>query len=275
MDTNKNSYTILYAALMVVVVAAILAFASMSLKDRQQRNIDIETKKTILMSVDLVSDLDNQKDKSTYVENQYDKYIKPVIVNAKGEIVEGDAFKVNLSEQTKIIKAAAALEGDARAKALESVKLPLFICTMDNGSTVNIIPVYGAGLWGPIWGYVAVESDCETVYGATFAHKSETPGLGAEIATANFQSKFKGRKIFSDGLFTSVLVVKGGADPNSVNQVDAISGGTITSKALESAIRSWIECYLPYMNSIKTSVPMTEIVPAQEATQATETAEVK
>ncbi len=251
MDTNKNSYTIIYSTVMVVVVAALLAFVSMTLKDRQQRNIDNETQKTILSSVNLVPDIETAADKSAYVQDQYNKYITPLVFNTKGEKVEGEAFKVNLSEQTKLIKAAEALEGEARAKALENVKLPLFQCKMDDGSIVNIIPVYGAGLWGPIWGYIALQSDNETIYGATFAHKGETPGLGAEIATTHFSKQFEGKKIYEDGVFTSVIIAKGGAKPDTVNEVDAISGGTITSRALETAIRSWVSLYSSFLGQNK------------------------
>ena len=112
---------------------------------------------------------------------------------------------------------------------VSKLTLPVFVCTLDDGSKVEIFPIYGAGLWGPIWGYVSLKNDYNTIYGATFLHKGETPGLGAEIATPMFSDQFKG----------------------SAHEIDAISGGTITSRALENAIRRWLEYYEPYLEKQK------------------------
>ena len=251
MDTNKNSYTIIYSIVMVVLVAAVLAIVATGLKERQQQNIDMEKQSSILASVNLTKGADEADSKIEFYNNLYNKYIKAVTVDVNGQVMESvDAFKVDLAAQSKIIAKAASLEGQAKLDALKNVKLPVFQCNL-NGEMVNIFPVYGPGLWGPIWGYVAVESDNNTIYGATFDHKGETPGLGAEIATAWFQEQFKGKQLFAEGTFSSVIVAKGGAAEGSTNEVDAISGGTITSKSLEKAIRSWIELYIPYMNSLK------------------------
>jgi Na+-transporting NADH:ubiquinone oxidoreductase subunit C len=210
MDTNNNTYTVIYATIMVVIVAALLALASYLLKDRQQRNVELETKQQILKSVKLGGDSENAPDKATYIESLYAKHIA----------------------EEKIEK--------------EDETLKLYICTMDSGEKMYIIPVHGTGLWGPVWGYVALKSDFNTIYGTTYDHKSETPGLGAEIATPEFSKQFEGKQIFTNGVFKSILVVKGGADPASTNQVDAISGGTITSKAVEEMLFKSIEHYLEY-----------------------------
>ena len=128
-------------------------------------------------------------------------------------------------------------------------ELPLYICTFDNSEKVYIVPVHGAGLWGPIWGYVALQSDFNTIYGATFDHKGETPGLGADINTTWFGGQFTGKQIFKDGEFCSVEVVKGGADKSNPHQVDAISGGTITSKGLEKMLLDSFGDYLDFFKS--------------------------
>ena len=134
---------------------------------------------------------------------------------------------------------------------VSKLTLPVFVCTLDDGSKVEIFPIYGAGLWGPIWGYVSLKDDYNTIYGATFLHKGETPGLGAEIATPNFSNQFIGKSIFDGGSLVSVTVVKGGAPEGSAHEIDAISGGTITSRALENAIRQWLEYYEPYLEKQK------------------------
>ncbi|MEG0518406.1 MAG: NADH:ubiquinone reductase (Na(+)-transporting) subunit C [Bacteroidales bacterium] len=252
MDTNKNSYTIIYATVLVVFVAAVLAFVSSSLKDQQQRNIDVEKQLSLLFSVGLAQDVASAPDKNTYVESEYNKYIKAAfIVNYKGETVEGDAFKVDLKEQFDIMKQVAAATDAAKQDELKAkIKLPVFMCVLDN-KDVYILSCYGAGLWGPIWGYLAIDSNFDTIYGATFSHKGETPGLGAEIAIPAFSNQFKNKELFTNGTFSPILIVKGGAPAGSTHEVDAISGGTITSKALEGTITSWLEYYLPYMEAEK------------------------
>ena len=214
---------------MVVVVAVLLALASYLLKDRQQRNVALETKQQILKSVKLGLDAAEQDDKATYLEGLYDKYIAETKVTSGTE------------------------------------EMTLYICTMDNGEKLYIVPVHGTGLWGPVWGYVALKSDFNTIYGTTYDHKGETPGLGAEISTPEFSKQFEGKQIFTNGVFKSVMVVKGGADPASTNEVDAISGGTITSKAVEEMLFKSIEHYLEYFKIAASAAPA-EGLPVADST---------
>ena len=217
---NKQGilYTFLYAAVMVILVAALLAFLAESLKPLQNKNVEIAKKIDMLRSINIDSNAENAETK--YVEHIVNTYV----LNAKGDKVDGvDAFSLDLSKEIK--------------KADSDRLYPIFECKTDNGLKY-IIPLRGAGLWGPIWGYISLNDDKNTVFGATFDHQGETPGLGAEINTPAFQSHFKGKTIFdSNGQFVSIKVEKagqGGKHPNS--EVDAISGGTITSKGLESML---------------------------------------
>ena len=102
-------------------------------------------------------------------------------------------------------------------------------------------------MWGPIFGYVSLESDMNTIYGVNFDHKGETPGLGAEINTSEFESQFHGKKFFDSDKFISVQVMKGGAPEGDIHGVDAISGGTITSKGLQKMLFDCIEKYNTYL----------------------------
>lgn len=247
MNTNNNLYTIVYATLMVVATAAILAFVSMALKERQQKNIDMETQLSILSAVSLAADANSADDKIAYVQNEYDKYIKSsYLVNYKGETIPGDAFAVSLKSQYDLMKQISSAPEQEKEALKARLQLPVFECTLDSGEKVYIVACYGAGLWGPIWGYIGLKSDFNTIYGAMFAHKGETPGLGAEIATPAFCAQFKGKSLFDGNTFESVEVKKGAEDGNP-HQVDAVSGGTITSKALSSSIRQWFENYVPYL----------------------------
>jgi len=234
MNTQSNTYTFLYAAIMVVVVAALLSFAAMSLKPMQDKNVEVEKKKSILSSVSLGLDADEQENKNSYIESLYDKYIvDSYVVNSKGEKVKGEAFTVDLKKELD--------------KPVESRKLPVFVSKQDDGTKNFIIPVRGKGLWGPIWGYVALKNDYNTIVGASFDHKSETPGLGAEISTTEFEQQFVGKKLFNkDNEFVSVDVVKGGAPDDDPHAVDAISGGTITSNGLDAMLEDNLGSYVTY-----------------------------
>ncbi|MDD2594951.1 MAG: NADH:ubiquinone reductase (Na(+)-transporting) subunit C [Bacteroidales bacterium] len=255
MNTNSNTYTIIYSTILVVVVAGVLALVSSLLKPRQQDNIALEKMQTILRAANLGADANEQADKTAYIKDLYQQHItNSYILNYKGEVIDGEAFNVDLKAQANIIKKIDAAKDEASAEALKaSLKLPVFVCTTDN-QTLNIFPCYGAGLWGAIWGYISVEDDFATIHGAIFDHESETPGLGAEIAHEKFYGKFAGKRLEKDGAFKSIAIVKGGGQADNVNGVDAISGATITCKALETTIDSWFKEYLPYFNIKKEAV---------------------
>lgn len=257
MDTNKNSYTIIYSIVMVVIVAAVLAFVSLSLKDKQNENISNEKQQYLLASVGLGADANfAEVIKEAIVVDGNGK----VVNTATTDIAKSEAFNISTSEQTSLMK-------DGAPK--EELRLPVFIADLPDGSQAYIFSAYGAGLWGPIWGWVSLKTDLSTIVGVKFDHSGETPGLGAEIATPKFAGQFTGKEMFTEGEFTSIAIVKGGAKEGSTNEVDAISGGTITSKALDASIRMWMEAYLPYIKSLQalaaTPMPIEgEVVATQE-----------
>ena len=134
-------------------------------------------------------------------------------------------------------------------------ELPVFVCRVADGSTKYILPVYGAGLWGPIWGYVAVNADGSTIYGAYFAHQGETPGLGAEIEKPAFTSQFEGKQLVKGGRFMPVDVVKAGQKPTNpdLDYVDGVSGGTITSKGVGAMLSNCLSPYARFLTSLAES----------------------
>lgn len=231
MNKQGNTYTILYSAVMVVVVAAILAIASVSLRPFQQENIRIDKMMQILSSV-------NIKSTAQDAVSLYEKYITDsYVVDATGRRAEAEAFGIDIA-------------AEVRRDAAER-RLPVFVCTLDNGDVKYILPLYGAGLWGPIWGYISVDADGRTLYGSYFAHQGETPGLGAEIGNAAFQQQFAGKRLFIDGEFKPVAVMKKGQKPlDGADYVDAISGGTITSKGVQSMIQDCLLPYEPFLKSL-------------------------
>lgn len=235
MAINKqgNIYTIIYSAALVIIVGVVLSIVSQALKPAQLRNIADDTKKQILSSIRI------SPKPGENVSDLYDEYIKDsFIVNFSGKRVDSDIkpFDVDVSQQIK-------LPDNERL-------LPVYQAKTQNGIKY-IIPVYGAGLWGPIWGYISFDDNGDTIYGAYFSHQGETPGLGAEIETHEFQQQFEGKNVFVDGNFESVSVMKTGQKPASGDYVHAISGGTITSQGVQKMLQNSLQPYTAFFISLQ------------------------
>lgn len=226
MDVNSNKYTYLFALVMVVVVALLLSGASISLKDRQDANVRQEKQQDILKSIGIMVE-------RSEAPAEFDKFITEQVVVQNGQAVESEtgAFEIDMAA--------------AVSKPVAERQVPLYVASK-NDTTFYIVPLRGKGLWGPIWGYVSLLSDGSTVYGTTFGHKGETPGLGAEITTDRFQEQFSGKQIMDGNNFVSVEVVKTGA--NNEHEVDGISGGTITSVGVGNMLK---DCLTPYVDYLK------------------------
>ncbi|MEG0808070.1 MAG: Na(+)-translocating NADH:ubiquinone reductase subunit C [Alistipes sp.] len=222
-DKNGNPYILLYSTVMVIIVAALLAVASLALQSRQHANILNEKKQAILESLGAVGE-------------NYDTFVSAYAVDAEGNKIES-------------VTPDAALQMLFDMKtAVENKTYPVF--ESQDGRVV--LPVNGSGLWGPIWGYVALEKDMDTIVGVVFGHQGETPGLGAEIATPKHWAHYAGKTIFSGDEFVSVVLRKGGAkDP--AHEVDAISGGTKTSDGVTAMLRSSLGNYLPLLEAKRLS----------------------
>jgi Na+-transporting NADH:ubiquinone oxidoreductase subunit C len=204
---------------MVLLVAVVLAFTSQSLRSFQKQNEDNDKRQQILRSI-------NVNVEAGAAEAKYNELIREAfLVNEKGEKVDGDAF-------------AADAEG----------LFPVFMAEV-NGETKYIMALHGAGLWGPLWGYISLNEDRNTVFGADFSHQGETPGLGAEIATTAFSSRFTGKKIFMNSEFKSIAIVKPGKSATGQDYVDGISGGTITSQGVDQMILNSLKGYVSFLTS--------------------------
>ena len=244
MNKQSNTYIIVYSIILVVVAAVVLAFTSLSLAEKQQANVEIEKMSDILGSVGLYNPEAPAatENKEAFIKEQYQKYIvESFLVDAQGE-------KVNVPDPAA---AAFSVLNNLKAefaKPVDSRQLPVFISKNDQGVVNYILPVYGAGLWGPIWGYIAMNEDLNTIDGAVFGHKGETPGLGAEIATPPFENQFVGKTIFDGAQFVGIEVLKGaGSSKGNNHAVDAITGGTITSRAVQAMLMDCLKDFEPYI----------------------------
>jgi len=248
MDKNSNSYIFIYASVMVIVVAVVLSSVSGALKPMQLKNKKMEKEQNILSSIGIKATPEEAT--SLYLKNVKKELVvdmdgNVISVYANGKFEKGDirAFDINLKKQYAAI--------DAGSKG----QLPIFVINLD-GKTYYVIPVRGKGLWGPIWGNVALESDFNTIYGTNYGHEGETPGLGAEIADTPFSDKFKGKTIFDkQGNFVSVAVVKGGVANQSAilpsHGVDAISGSTLTCNGVTEMLNHSLGLYVEYIKKNK------------------------
>ena len=246
MNTNNNVYTIIYTTVIVVVVAALLAFVSQSLKGKQEANEKADTISQMLTAAQFGTKAEFQKQGNAAVLAKYAEEIgEAFLIDVNGEKVADLPLDQVLSpkelkRQNYNIKGGANKTGEPA--------IPVF--KFKNGKTV--VPIYGAGLWGPVWGYIAFEDDLKTIAGAYFDHESETAGLGAKIKDdPTFQAEFIGEKPDFSGAKV-FEIVKGGspkeADGSETidNKIDAITGATMTSNGLTDAINVWFSAYAKY-----------------------------
>ena len=230
-DKNSNSYTFGFAILMVIVVGSLLAVASQGLKTRQEKNATDKKMMSILSAININATREN-------AQEMYNKYV----IDSKiisGKDLNAEAFNVDIKKEFR-----------DKNISVSDRNYPLYICEKDSDK-YYIIPVIGTGLWGPIWGFVALESDFKTIYGANFDHKSETPGLGAEIKYASYSDQYTGETISdTTGSFQPIIVVKDGSGSGINSKVDGITGGTITSKGVEEMTTRTLEVYVNYFKSL-------------------------
>ena len=221
---------------MCVLVAGVLAGTFSILQT------DIKYNQSAKNMVDLLSAIEVDSSRET-AEIDFDKYITGfVVLNSKGNKID------SLSNKSSALSIDIKKQYRDKTIKLEDKKFPLFIAEKDNQS-FYIAPLIGTGLWGPIWGFVSFNEDGNTVTGASFDHKSETPGLGAEIREDFFEKQFIGQKILdSEGIFVSIAVMKGGANIDSYHEVDGITGGTITSDGVTDMLYENLSIYSKYLN---------------------------
>ena len=246
-NTNSDVYAIIYSAIVVVIVAFLLAGVSSVLKPMQNANVELDKKKQILASL-------NERNLPDAAA-KYDELIeKDIIVDAQGnEVASEGGFNVSND-------------------AIDENNLPLYIANVD-GKKKYILPMTGNGLWGGIWGYIALNDDCNTIYGVYFSHASETPGLGAEIAGDKFQNRFTkdkdgnaleiAKKVYNENGEVALAVEKGKGVATAEYHIDAVSGATITCNGLQNMLVTKLAPYYNYLKSQTVSVPATEIVPAE------------
>lgn len=244
-NTDKNSYTVLFATGMVLIVGTILAFLASSLKEKIAENKRIEKQQNILYAMGV-----NDNDESSVafvskdiVGEEFSKYItKQIVITGTETTEDNNAYLIDLKKETALAK-------DPNYQR----RLPLFIGKKD-GKDFYIVPMRGKGLWDAVWGYIALDNQL-VVQGVYFDHAGETPGLGSNIKERFFMDDFIGEHIVDGDSFKGITAAKGNADPKNNNktdfEVDAIAGATITGDGLSAMLKKDLKMYLPYLKTIK------------------------
>ena len=244
-NTEKNTYTLLFAVGLVVIVGTLLAAIDSSLKDKIRINEILEKQQNILYAIGIN---ENEGNNVSFIaaekaEEEFNKYITKQIYIQGDEVIEDNkAYLIDVKKQKTLAK-------DPSHKR----KLPLFLAEKD-GRNLYVAPIRGKGLWDAIWAYVSVDENM-VIRGIYFDHKAETPGLGANIKQRFFMDDFIGESLLdSQGNFKGVTVSKTNLDPKNEdkydNEVDAIAGSTITGDGVTAMIRSDLSLYQPYFNSL-------------------------
>lgn len=245
--TDKNTYTILFSVIMVLVVGSLLAGVAQGLRSKISANEKTEKQQNILYAMG-VDNNEGEGDVSFIAANKaqdaFNKYITHQLVIQGDSVTENpDAYLIDLKKE------------ESKAKEDENYKrrLPLFVGDKD-GQTLYVIPVRGKGLWDAIWGFVAVDKDL-VVQGVYFDHKGETPGLGANIKERFFMDDFKGEAVLDNDVFKGITVAKGNNDPTNQrkddHKVDAMAGATITGNGVTAMIKKDMALYIPFLEKIK------------------------
>jgi Na+-transporting NADH:ubiquinone oxidoreductase subunit C len=245
MNTEKNSYTVIFATIMVIVVGSILAFLATGLKPRIDENERFEKQQNILYAMGVNQ---NEGDggvefiPTNQVEAEFSKYIKKQLVVQGDKATEKEeAYLIDMKKQLSQIKAG------------NNAELPLLIGEKD-GNEFYIIPMHGKGLWDAIWGFISLNENM-VVQGVYFDHKGETPGLGANIKQRFFMDDFVGESILDGNRYEGISVAKGNNDPlnqdKEDNEVDALAGATITGDGVSAMIKESLKLYKPYLETVR------------------------
>jgi Na+-transporting NADH:ubiquinone oxidoreductase subunit C len=220
---SSNLKSIAFAAALCFVCSVLLTAASSGLQEFQEQNATIDRHANVLKSVGLITA--EEKVAPEKIESMYERFILPLFVDASGQLV--------------------------RQAQKEAGDLPLYLYVRQDKIEGYVIPIDSKGLWGRIYGYLALEDDGSTIAGFSVYKHSETPGLGGEIESRWFQENWVGKKIVNRaGDFVSVGIAKGDVDnfvarEKQVHYVDGISGATLTGKYLSEGIRDTLSSYEP------------------------------
>ncbi len=240
---QSNAYIVFYTIVFCAILGGLLAFVSLTLKEEQDRQVELDTRKQILGAV-----IDTKGMTKEQLSSIYEKRIKAIVVDSKGEVLPDDPKTISVLAEYKLNNP-------------EKMRLPVYkFMSESNPDEVEafIIPMYGRGLWDLIWGYLALDKDLNTIKGVVMDHKGETPGLGARIASAEVQNRYKQKKILdASNNVVGVIMLKGENKEGRVlneHEVDGMSGATITGNGVNEMLLKYAKLYESYFNNERSKI---------------------
>lgn len=234
MRRESDLRTFMTALILAAVCSFLVSGAAVALKPLQEKNKELERKKNVLIAGGVYSEGMN-------IEEAFES-----IDIAFADMKTGEKLSGNIDDYFNNFKQLSTGPGSiklTKAQDLAGIKsipakVPVFMMKKPDGSISKVIvPIYGSGLWSTMYGFLALESDMNTVSGITFYEHGETPGLGGEIDNPIWKSKWEGKEIY-DGGSVALSIVKGGA--KGEHEIDSLSGATLTSRGVEGVIRFWL-----------------------------------
>ena len=240
--------TIGVAAGVCVVCSVLVSTASVSLKNRQDRNKTLEKRTNIVMAAGLY-----KSDESPNVDELFQQIDARVVDLDDDELVDEDPETVDPKKDAQDPQRRVEV-GDKKL-GMKYVGKYQVIYVREEGGRIErvVLPVVGKGLWSTMYGFLALESDLTTIGSIAFYEHGETPGLGGEVDNEKWKKKWQGKQAFDKEGALAVKVAKGKAAPGADHEVDGLSGATLTSRGVENLVRFWLgeEGYGPVLEKLK------------------------
>jgi Na+-transporting NADH:ubiquinone oxidoreductase subunit C len=254
MQRNSVTYAILFAAAVCIVCAVVVSTSAVKLRPRQLENIELDRKKNVLMAAGIVEP--GTKPSKEEIETQF-AAIQSVAVDLRtGE--EDASFVVAGYDQQKALSDPAA-SFEAPPNAAKLLRLPnhavVYQLRDDAGRLeMLILPVEGVGLWSTLYGFLALESDLNTIRGLTFYQHGETPGLGGEVDNPRWKAGWEGRQAFDPAGEPVIALARGvaGSVADDPYHVDGLSGATLTARGVTELVQFWLgdDGFGPYLDRL-------------------------
>ena len=226
------------ALLLCIVCAVVVSSAAVMLRPAQQANKLLDLKTNILASAGLLKE-------GVDVETQFEQITTRIVDMETGRFTDAvDPASYDQRKASKDPALSVELSGDEDiAKIKRRAKYSsVYIVEGEQGIEKIILPIKGYGLWSTMYGFLALESDLQTVAGIGFYEHAETPGLGGEIDNPNWKASWIGKQAYSQGDLV-LSVIKGRVDTEragSEHQIDGLAGATLTTRGVDKLVQYWL-----------------------------------
>ena len=247
MQQYSNKYIFLFTAAVCVCCSLVISVSAVGLRGRQAQNKVLKKQRNVLLASGLMQPSEHLS--AEEVQERF-KAVEPVYFDlASGSAVEESAYSEAAVEAAPAGNPAGIQEVPVQVQAYRVIK--------DGAVDSIVLPIYGKGLWSTLYGYLALEADGNTVRGITYYQHGETPGLGGEVDNPRWKALWPGRHIYDASGMVALKLIKGqaGAPAEDPNQVDGLSGATLTSRGVSNMVRFWFgeEGYKPFLDKLKSA----------------------